>query len=40
MYFELQLSASVFARIVRNRLKDLPLCVDREQTDSKPSSSW
>lgn len=33
MYFELQLSANVFTRIVRNRLKALPLCVDRELTD-------
>lgn len=30
MYFELQLSANVFARIVRNRLKAVPLCIDRE----------
>lgn len=30
MYFELQLSANVFTRIFRNRLKALPLCVDRE----------
>lgn len=34
MYFELQLSANVFTRIVRNRLKALPLCVDRELTDA------
>lgn len=33
MYFELQLSASVFSRIIRNRLKSMPLCVDRELTD-------
>lgn len=33
MYFELQLSAGVFTRIIRNRLKALPLCVDREFTD-------
>jgi hypothetical protein len=33
MYFELQLSASVFTRIIRNRLKALPLCVDRELID-------
>lgn len=32
MYFELQLSANVFAKIVRNRLKAVPLCVDRELT--------
>jgi len=34
MYFELQLSASVFTRIIRNRLKSIPLCVDRELDDS------
>lgn len=34
MYFELQLSANVFTRIVRNRLKAVPLCVDRELTDA------
>lgn len=34
MYFELQLSANVFTRIVRNRLKALPLCIDRELIDS------
>lgn len=34
MYFELQLSANVFTRIIRNRLKTLPLCVDRELTDA------
>jgi hypothetical protein len=34
MYFELQLSASVFTRIVRNRLKSIPLCIDREVLDS------
>ncbi len=33
MYFELQLSSSVFTRIVRNRLKSVPLCVDRQLTD-------
>lgn len=33
MFFELQLSANVFTRIIRNRLKALPLCVDRELTD-------
>ena len=33
MYFELQLSANVFSRIVRNRLKALPLCVDQEFID-------
>jgi hypothetical protein len=30
MFFELQLSATIFTRIVRNRLKALPLCIDRE----------
>src|SRR4029450_99239 len=34
MYFELQPSAGVFTRIVRNRLKALPLCIDRELTDA------
>src|SRR4051812_21934035 len=34
MYFELQLSQKVFTRFVRNRLKALPLCVDRELTDA------
>jgi hypothetical protein len=33
MYFELQLSADVFTRIVRNRIKALPLCIDREFID-------
>jgi hypothetical protein len=33
MYFELQLSGDVFGRIVRNRLKALPLCPDREFVD-------
>lgn len=33
MFFELQLSAGVFTRIVRNRLNALPLCVDRELVD-------
>ena len=33
MYFELQLSSAVFSTIVRNRLKAIPLCVDRELTD-------
>jgi len=34
MFFELQLSADVFTRIVRNRLKALHLCVDREFVDT------
>jgi hypothetical protein len=35
MFFELQLSANVFARIVRNRMKAIPLCdsVDKEVKD-------
>src|SRR5688572_27051787 len=33
MFFELQLSSPVFTRIVRNRLKALPLCMNREVTD-------
>ncbi len=33
MYFELQFSANVFTRIVRNRLKAIPLCENRELTD-------
>lgn len=32
-YFELQLSSQVFAKIVRNRLKALDLCIDRERKD-------
>ena len=28
MYFELQLSAAVFARVIRNRLRSLPLGLD------------
>jgi hypothetical protein len=35
MYFELQLSAPIFCRIVRNRLKALPLCLDREFVDTE-----
>jgi hypothetical protein len=34
MFFELQLSADVFKRIVRNRLKALPLCVNRQIIDT------
>ena len=34
MNFELQLSSDVLTRIVRNRLKALPLCVDREFVDT------
>jgi hypothetical protein len=33
MYFELQLSASVFTRVVRNRLRSLPLGVDLSLPD-------
>lgn len=33
MYFEMQLSANIFTRIVRNRLKALPMCIDREFVD-------
>jgi len=35
MYFELQLSADVFTRIVRNRFKALPRCPNREFTDDE-----
>ena len=35
MFFELQLSAGVFTRIVRNRLKAIPLCIDRELADGE-----
>ncbi len=35
MYFELQLSAAVFTHIVRNRLKALPLCIDKEFIDDE-----
>ncbi len=34
MYFELQLSAAVFTHIVRNRLRALPLCIDKELIDT------
>lgn len=34
MYFELQLSTAVFTHIVRNRLKALPLCIDKEFVDT------
>lgn len=34
MYFELQLSQDVFTRIVRNRMKAVPICVDRELRDN------
>lgn len=30
MFFELQLSSQVFGRVVRNRLKAIPACVDQE----------
>ncbi|HEX3238613.1 MAG TPA: hypothetical protein VHR18_00580 [Solirubrobacterales bacterium] len=33
MFLELQLSSSLFTRIVRNRIKSLPLCLDRDLTD-------
>jgi hypothetical protein len=33
MFFELQLSSNVFTRMVRNRLKAISLCVDRELPD-------
>jgi len=33
MYFELQLSSNVFTRIVCNRIKAVPLCVDWEFFD-------
>lgn len=39
MYFELQLSADVFTRIARNRLKAIPLCVDREFDLEEPPGS-
>jgi len=35
MYFELQLSSNAFARIVRNRLRAVPLCIDLELQDEK-----
>ena len=39
MYYELQFSARVFAHIVRNRLKALPLCVDQERMIEDPPES-
>ena len=35
MYFELQLSWDVFTRVVRNRIKSIPLCIDREFLNRK-----
>lgn len=33
MYFEMQLSAAAFTQIVRNRIKAIPLCINREFVD-------
>ena len=33
MFFELQLSANVFTKIIRNRIKALPICKDQTIKD-------